>query len=117
MEVTPFELERLLEKKMAERTVQNLIGRFCHLNTARRDQDILAIWSKAPDARIEQPWGVYDGPEGVKRFFTEEMPAHSDLEARKGDLSVDCLSTAVIEVATDVKTARGAWFSQGTRTE
>ena len=117
MEVTPFELERLLEKKMAERAVQNLIGRFCHLNTARRDQDILAIWSKAPDARIEQPWGVYDGPEGVKRFFTEEMPSHGDLEARKGDLSVDCLSTAVIEVATDVKTARGAWFSQGIRTE
>ena len=72
MEVTPFELERLLEKKMAERAVQNLIGRFCHLNTARRDQDILDIWSKAPDARIEQPWGVYDGPEGVRRFFTEE---------------------------------------------
>ena len=105
MEVTPFELERLLEKRMAERAVQNLIGRFCHLNTARRDQDILDIWSKAPDARIEQPWGVYDGPEGVRRFFTEEMPAHDDLEARRGDLSVDCLSTAVIEVATDVKTA------------
>ena len=45
MEVTPFELERLLEKKMAERAVQNLIGRFCHLNTAPRDQDILDIWS------------------------------------------------------------------------
>ncbi len=44
------------------------------------------------------------------------MPTHDDLDARKGDLSVDCLSTAVIEVATDVKTARGAWFSQGIRT-
>ena len=45
MEVTPFELERLLEKKMAERAVQNLIGRFCHLNTARR---IRTFWPAGP---------------------------------------------------------------------
>lgn len=117
MEISTFELERLLEAKLAERTCQNLIGRFCHYQTARRHEDILAIWSDAPDARLEQPWGVYDGKESVKRYFTTECPTHEDLEARRGDLLIDALSTPVIEVAADVKTARGAWFSQGLRTE
>ena len=117
MEISTFELERLLEAKMAERACQNLIGRFCMLQTARRSDDIMAIWSDAPDARLEQPWGVYNGKDSVRRYFAEECPAHDDLEARKGDLSIDALSTPVIEVATDVKTARGAWFSQGLRTD
>ena len=58
MEISTFELERLLEAKMAERACQNLIGRFCMLQTARRSDDIMAIWSDAPDARVEQTWGV-----------------------------------------------------------
>lgn len=115
MEISTFELERLLEKQLAQRACQNLIARFCHLHTARRVEDIMAIWSAAPDARLEQPWGVYDGKESVRRYFSQECP--NDPVARKGDLLVDALSTPVIEVATDVKTARGAWFSQGIRTE
>jgi hypothetical protein len=116
MNVSEFELERLLMAKMAERDCQNLIGRYCHYRTACRTDDILAIWSAEPDARVEMPWGVYDGPEGVRRLFTQELTAHDDLSARRGKLDIDALSTGVIEVAADVKTARGAWFSQGLRT-
>lgn len=117
MNVTPFELERLLEAKMAERTCQNLIGRFCHYHTMRDWQSILNIWSEDADTRLEQPWGVYDGRESVLRYFSQECPVHEDAESRKGDLLVDALSTPIIEVAADVKTARGAWFSQGVRTQ
>jgi hypothetical protein len=115
MHLTEFELERLLLAKVAQRECQNLIARYCHYRSACRDRDILAIWSNQNDTRVEMPWGVYDGKESVERFYAQECVNHEDLENRKGYLFVDALSTPVIQVAADLKTARGAWFSQGVR--
>jgi len=117
MERNQEQLERFLKKKLAARTCQNLIGRYCFYHSAMRGEDILNMWSKNSDTRIEMPWGVYDGPEGVRRRYLDEQPRHDDLEGRKGNLVVEALSTMVFEVAEDTKTARGAWFCQGLQTE
>ena len=97
MERNQEQLERFLKKRMAARTCQNLIGRYCFYHSAMRNEDILNMWSSDSDARIELPWGVYDGPEGVRRRYLEEQPNHDDLEARKGNLVVHALSTMVFE--------------------
>lgn len=115
MEITEFELERILEQKIAAQTCQNLIGRYLNYQTSCRTEDMLAMWADDPDTRIELPWGVYDGKAGVARYLGE-LPGHDD-EARKGYLRVQALSTPVFEVAKDCQTARGAWFSQGVATE
>ena len=115
--MTPFELERALTGRMAARACRNLMGRYCFYRTAMRGEDIMAMWSKAPDARCEMPWGVYDGWDSVRRRYVEEQPAHGDLEARRGSLVINALSTCAFEVAGDTRTARGIWMCQGVHTE
>ena len=117
MERTPEQLARFVRRKGGERTCENMMGRFCFYQAACRFDDILAMWSDAPDARIELPWGVYDGKEGVARYFREERPAHDDLEARKGFLDLQALNGRMMEVAEDNQTARAIWFTIGSLTE
>lgn len=116
MDGTEFELERCMERKSAARACQNLMGRFCHYRAAQRISDIMDMWADDSDSRIELPWGVYDGKNGVDRYFGE-TPARDDAERRKGYLRIHALSTPVFEVAEDGQTARGAWFSQGIFTQ
>jgi hypothetical protein len=117
MERTPEQLARLVRRKESARTCENIMGRYCFYQAACRFDDILAMWADDPDTRIELPWGVYDGKEGVARYFAEERPAHDDLNARKGYLDLQALNGRMMEVAEDNQTARAIWFTIGSLTE
>ena len=69
------------------------------------------LWAKRDDSRVEMSWGVYDGYEGVRACYDK---CHvENLGDMIGILPVHSLTTPVIEVAADGKTARGVWISPG----
>lgn len=69
------------------------------------------LWAQREDSRVEMSWGVYDGYEGVRACYDK---CHKEnLGDMVGILPVHALTTPVIEVAQDGKTARAVWISPG----
>lgn len=116
MERTPEQLERFLKQKMSARACENLMGRFTFYLARCQGEEIMAMWSKLPDSRIELPWGVYDGQDSIRRYFFNERPRHEDLDARRGRLDMQALNCRQMVVAEDYQTARGAWMTIGIST-
>jgi len=87
------------------------MGTYSYLLTAARYHDIVKLFAqKDPDVRVEMNWGVYDGIEGVKRCYSK---FHAEQIVGAGVMAVHALTTPVIEVAGDLKTAKAVWISPG----
>lgn len=118
--MTEESLELRLEKLEAVHAVENLVGRYEFLHTAnlhRRCLDLFAL--DTPGVKIEMDWGVFEGREGVERFFLGYHGRHDadNPDARlEGDMHMHTQTTPVIEVADDLQTARGVWISPGHET-
>ena len=65
---------------------------------------------------MEMAWGIYEGPDAAERCY---MVDHVNTEGqygdelRKGQMHIHTLTTPVIEVGGDGKTAKGVWVSPG----
>ena len=104
-------LEQTVARLDAESKIRNLMGRYSYLITAARYHDIVELFAKkAPDVRAEMNWGVYDGYEGIKRLYSK---FHAEVIVGPGVMAVHTLTTPVIEVAGDCKTAKAVWVSPG----
>ncbi len=113
-EVEALKLE--CHRLRAARACENLMSDYAYLVAAHRLKEYMALWSKRPDARLEMPWGVYDGYEGVCKCYLQDHTDRSEpgaLEELKGCMFLHPMTTAAVEVAADGKTARGAWMSPG----
>lgn len=119
--------------------IENLMGRYQYLHTANLNLEIVdGLWSHSEEASIEEgAYGVYAGWQfqSVGDFYAEKygmehyqppMPEGMDgpphggpsfpaEPPRKtaGKLVVHTLTTPVIEIAADGKTAKGVWISAG----
>jgi hypothetical protein len=104
-----------LERMEAALAVQNTMGRYSYLHTANLHEECLGLFAmKTPGLRVEMMWGVYEGPESVTRLYPGfHVWADGD---GKGTMHMHTLSTPIIEVAGDAKTARGVWISPGLET-
>ncbi len=103
--------EKLLLRHDAYNKIQNLMGTYSFLLTAGRYKDMCNLFAqKAPDVRAEMNWGVYDGYEGILRLYAKY---HNDVIVGPGCMAVHALTTPVIEVAGDIKTAKAVWVSPG----
>jgi hypothetical protein len=103
-------LEERIERLEAVHEIQNLMGR--HAYGGASGDKVLEMWAKrTPGTRSNVPsFGCYDGFEGIKRL----MAAHEKIEGdRTGQMYMHVLTTPVIEVAGDGKTAKGVWISPG----
>jgi len=69
------------------------------------------LWAQRDDSRVEMSWGVYDGYDGVRACYDKYHK--ENLGDMVGILPVHALTTPVIEVAQDGKTARAVWISPG----
>ncbi len=123
------------DKWMAQRQVQNLMGRYVN-DTMLKRQDILfeKYWcaaDKEPVYAANEGW--YVGAEAVKGYYDAEFAntearsrlmkslfpdylgkRFSDIELHGvGELPVDALTTPVVEVADDLRTAKGVWYYMG----
>lgn len=111
------ELARIVLQNQAYREVANLMGRYQYLHTGGQMDRIgreLFAW-QLPDATCEYgPLGVF-GPEKSLEFFdimAEKFTAGTG-ECLPGLLEIPQITTPVIEVAEDCKTAKGLWMSTG----
>ena len=111
----------MAEKSLAERIerleavyeIQNLMGRYSYYHTADMQEATVELWAKGlPDLKVDLPWGVYEGPDAAERCYLVDHQRLPE-EARAGALHMHTMTTPVIEIAGDGKTAKGVWISPG----
>jgi hypothetical protein len=104
------------ERLQAVIEIQNLMGRYEYLHTAMQHRKIAELFAKkSPEVSAEMAGlGNWIGAEGIDKLFCgmfyliEEDP--------RGKMFMHTLTTPVIEVAGDGKTAKGIWLSPGQET-
>ena len=107
------------ERLEAVQACRNLMGRYSYLHSAFRNKEFMELWSKRDDVSQTMPFGKFVGYEGV---YQSDVGVHGDrntpedYEAIRGLMMIHEMSTDVIEVAADGKTARGIWISPGSET-
>jgi hypothetical protein len=109
-------LEERIERLEAVHEIQNLMGRYSYYHTAGMQEETAELWAKhTPGTVANVPsFGYYEGFEGIKRLYPG---AHSYVEGDGiGQMHMHTLTTPVIEVAGDGKTAKGVWISPGQET-
>jgi hypothetical protein len=113
-------VEAAQARSTATHEIQNLMGRYEFWHVANLHQRCLGLFAlETPGVRIEVPGGLYEGRAGVERFF---LAYHGDHDADRpgsrldGDMHMHTLTTPVIEIADDLRTAKGAWISPGHET-
>lgn len=107
------------ERLEAAQACRNLMGRYSYLHTAFRNKEFMELWSKRDDVSQTMPFGKFIGYEGVYQSyvgFHGDRNIPEDYEAIRGLMMIHEMSTDVIEVAEDGKTAKGIWISPGTET-
>jgi len=107
-------LELNVERLQAINEIQNLVGTYEVLHTPKtfgRTIELFAL--KQPDVSVEiADWGVYIGAKQIKTLYED---VHK--EPLVGSMFEHQLTTPMIVVAGDGKTAKGIWFSPGHETQ
>jgi hypothetical protein len=109
-------LEERIQRLEDIHEIQNLMSRYEYLHTAGLQDETADLFAKkTPGVRAEiANWGVYEGIEGIRRLYPG---FHKYLEGNPaGQMFMHALTTSVIEVAGDGKTAKGVWISPGHET-
>jgi len=109
-------IEERLQRLEDIHEIQNLMGRSRYLGAPGfRDKELPPdVAQKTPGTTTEVAhWGVYEGPEGLARMGKLLEYHHSD---PRGMMMQHPITTPVIEVAGDGKTAKGVWISPGLET-
>ncbi len=121
-------LEQRIERLEAVHEIENLMGRhawYLHYNTQKDIVDLFAKHTPGVTSEVTSH-GVFEGNEGIKKQWLGllskvEYPLPPDAPAgeqerrdkRVGRLTIHQLTTPVIEVAEDCKTAKAVWMSPG----
>ena len=110
-------LERAAQKEEAIHQIQNLMGRYSMYHTAgmhKECSDELFVQHTPGGIADIAGIGVWEGDDCFKRCY--EI-AHDQMEGegdeRAGLLLIHCMTTPIIEVAGDLRTAKGTWLSPG----
>ena len=106
-------LEERVQRLEDIHAIQNVMGKYAYFHTAGLHKETAELFAlKTPGVRAEiDNWGVYEGPEGIQRLYVE---VHNYIEGdRIGRMHMHALTTPVIEVAGDGKTAKAVWISPG----
>ncbi len=109
-------LEERIQRMEDIHEIQNLMSKYVYFHTAGWHDETAAMFAiKTPGVRADiVDWGLYEGLESVKRLYSD---VHKYVEGdRVGCMSVLPISTPVIEVAGDGKTAKGLWIHTGSVT-
>lgn len=111
-------LEERVQRLEDIHQIQNLMGRLEFLHTAGMEKEAMQLFAlKTPGVSAEVAnWGVYEGAEGIRRMSMGIHLAGGE-KARVGTMHLHTLTTPVIEVAGDGKTAKAVWISPGLETD
>ena len=107
------QIQDKLERMQAISAIHNLIGRFCQLYPMAKHEELLSLFARRADSRVEMLWGVYDGYDSIVRCFTIAHPKEDDLARRINEMHLQNAMSVVVVVAGDGQTARAVWHSTG----
>lgn len=114
-----FDLDKLslyADRLSGARECRHLVSRYAYYFSSMRTLELAGLWARRDDSVFITLWGEYDGYEGIRRHFTEEMGDRSTPgmdEFMKGKVFIREFNTEMLQVAGDGKTARGSWISMG----
>lgn len=107
-------LEEKVQRALDYQEIQNLMSKYEYILTACEYEKMPELFAlKTKGVRAEMNWGIYDGPEGIRRMFVG-VHSLSDEHGFTGRMAVLPLATPLIEVAGDGQTAKGMWIAPGT---
>ncbi len=129
--------EELVGRWEERREIKNLMGRYAVSFLLKREKTMFGeYWSSREDVSMGLNDGWYVGREAIAGWFAaidqatalkakllqEDLPeklADKDLQSLYGigDFDVKPLGTPVIELADDLQTAKGIWYSQGSKAD
>jgi hypothetical protein len=95
--------------------IQKLMGRYVYLHEVGRDPEFtdMLFAQETPGVSWEVAhMGIFKGRDGIKRT----LDAHGIMSKGPGKLFIHTLTTPVIEIAGDGRTAKGVWISPGAET-
>ncbi len=93
--------------------IKNLMARYEYYHTAKMHRQTLDLFAQhTPGVYIDNSsLGRYEGLKGVEEFFVK---FHELLDGdKKGSLCIHPITTEMLEIARDGKTARGLWILSG----
>ena len=110
-------LEKEIERIDAYRQVQNVMGKYMNRHIDGRKiattPELFALKTPGVSAEIAD-WGYFEGPDQVKALYEK---GHGDTtKEHPGVMYEHDMTTPIIEVARDCKTAKAVWFSPGNAT-
>ncbi|MBP3042411.1 nuclear transport factor 2 family protein [Arthrobacter sp. zg-ZUI227] len=106
------EVVRRLERLEAVHEIENLMGRYAFYHSAYRDDLIPPLFADREDLVVEMPFGTFTGRDAARRAWAPP-PMKAPTRDLAGEYAEHLLTTPVVEVARDGRTARAAWISPG----
>jgi hypothetical protein len=112
-------LTERLERLEAVHEIENLMSRYALYHAACTHDKCLEISAlETPGVSVELPFGVYEGRAGLERLYLGVLgQADRNVAARLGKLHQNTMTTSVIEIAEDGRTAKGVWTCPGHATD
>ncbi len=106
--------------------VKSLMSRRVFLQTADlREEELRTMWVQEPEhqktASFGSNWGYYVGMDEIRKYYVEshaaaleeQKKANGAAEVNMGNMYAHPLTTGLVELAEDGKTAKGLWYSIG----
>ena len=101
--------ERLIEKRAAHIEIENLMGRFSLLYSQGQYDRMMSFFADTEQIYFQRSdVGIYEGKEAVSGYF-QTLADH----ALPGSFRMMNLTSSIIQMAEDGKTAQGMWFING----
>ena len=112
-----MDIEREVGKLRAAREVVNVFNKYEYLLSHCQLESVLELFAlKQPDVFMELPMGRWEGPEAVRRCiinFHGSLYLDENGNPRPGAMYYNVNAQDIIEVADDLKTAKGLWVAPG----
>lgn len=107
------ELE-MVQKLMDIHDLKQLMARYEYYHAGGLHRECIGLFSQRDDVKVEiANLGIFDGQEGLERFFVGANTFAEDDDERKGQMHLHLLTTPIIEIAGDRQTAQAIWLSPG----
>jgi hypothetical protein len=102
-------LATLAESSKDRGEVENLFSRYMYLHNAFHDPEIIPLWVRKGTSGVRAQYSN----NGVYTSWDNIMAYHAQRPSPKGKLTFHYVTTPLIEVAADGKTAKGLWVMSG----
>ena len=106
--------------------VKSLMNKRVFLQTADlREEELRTMWVQEPEhqktASYGSNWGYYVGMDEIRKYYVdshaaaleEQKKTNGAAEVNMGNMYAHPLTTGLVELAEDGKTAKGLWYSIG----